>query len=67
MYVVEIMVFEEKSDSYVALGTDTSISGIVSGFSGLPNDQDRPKFKIKMDGCCPNSPPKRVQASPPMR
>ena len=38
----------QKSDSYVALGTDTSISGIVGGFSGLSRRLDPTKVQDKL-------------------
>lgn len=41
--------YAQKSDSYVALGTDTSIaSGIVSGFSGLSRRLDPIKVQSKL-------------------
>ena len=39
--------YAQKSDSYVALGTDTSISGIVSGFSGLPKGRRLDPTKVQ--------------------
>lgn len=39
--------YAQKSDSYVALGTDTSISDIVGGLSGLPKGRHLDPTKVQ--------------------